>query len=174
MEDRPADLNNKFKALKGIVLRLEDIRGLGPYSECPAIKLDWNGDLDSPPRWEYPWHVGTKCPCDPIKHPTWLMDNFIPRIKHLGSNWHHYRFGFESVDQYLNWFYTPEARMQLNKHGFKLNLFTSEQIFVSPAQALFFPGKRLPWPYEAEPNPLVFDYHPACVGKISDMQYAAA
>lgn len=163
-----------FTPTKGIILRIEDIRGYGPYTDAPMLaenkKLVEHDSLC----WEYPWHVGTDCPCDPIKHPTWLSDNFIPRIKDLGSHWHQYKFGFGTVDQYLNWFYTLEARAMLAKHNFKLNLYMSERGFVSPTQVLFLPGKRLPWPYEAEQSPIVFDNHPACIEKIADMQYAAA
>lgn len=155
----------KFTSRSGVMLRVEDrVTGTGPYSLSPRLG---DGTI-----FEYPWHYGTGCPCDPIQHPTWRDDHSLPRIKDLGSRWDSYLFGFDTVDQYLAWFSTPKARKALTKAGMVLALYLSPRVFISPRQALgYLPDRSCGRLKEC---PCTFpETHPAVEEEIRDVQYAA-
>jgi hypothetical protein len=118
------------------VYRLENAEGRGPYTAT----------VDNEICEKYGWKWATR-PHSEHQHPTpvedlglrsfWLKSLPHKRIKY-------FRFGFESVDQYLEWFDCPIERDNLFKKGFELKKIEAKEVYYGHKQVLFIPAHDHP------------------------------
>jgi len=98
-----------------VVYRIEHkLNGIGPYRNSD---LDRNGEKDTPT----PYYDNFKTEW------IWL------RFNRLNN---HYKFGFKNQQQLLNWFSIEELNM-LNKKGYKLFIYSTNNYFASDKQVCF-------------------------------------
>lgn len=146
-----------YPSRSGVILRVEDKNGAGPYWDV----------FD-----KFNVHQGTGCTFDPIQHPDWDMDHGLPSWLIITPPAEQWLFGFNTIEQYLAWFHTPKARATLNSNGYRLTLYKSPRVFYSPRQCIAIIPNHPASVLGSYPCTFT-ETHPSVEEKIRDIQYAA-